>query len=86
MIAALLCTFTVAIEVGVQVVAVLTPLVALLATAAMSSARVRRQFGCAGYLFTLALYALAPVAIRAAGWATQGPDEFGLWLPNFYIM
>ncbi|MET8952675.1 hypothetical protein ACWEO4_19670 [Streptomyces sp. NPDC004393] len=84
MIAALACTLAVALEAGVQAVAAPSPIVA--ATAAMSSARVRRQFGCAGHLFTLALYALTPVAIRAAGWAAQGLDEFRPPLPNFYIM
>lgn len=56
-----------AFSAAVQILAALAPVAALLATAALCSARVRSQFGCAAYLFTLALYALVPVAVRAAG-------------------
>ncbi|MFE7330047.1 hypothetical protein ACFU8W_34800 [Streptomyces sp. NPDC057565] len=67
MIATLLHTLATTVGLGLQVIAVLTPIAALLATSALCSARVRGQFGCAGYLFTLALYALVPVVVRVAG-------------------
>ncbi|WP_333777691.1 hypothetical protein [Streptomyces sp. IBSBF 3136] len=67
MINALTHALAITFEVGVRAVAVLTPIAALLATAGLCSARVRDHFGCAWYLFTLALYALVPLAVRAAG-------------------
>lgn len=67
MIAVALPLLASAARAGVQIFAVLAPAAALLATAALCSARLRRQFGCAAYLFAVALYALVPVAVRAAG-------------------